>query len=111
LKNRKERNITRYLLLSCGWELLGALVVSGKSVDSALYQIKTELGVLVLAVSLQMLSHSDSLLDQVIQILRNFGAKTWLVKLLESVPHTLSSPDSSKTDKEARGHRLLYRNP
>jgi hypothetical protein len=76
LKDRKQRNIRRYLLLPCGWELLGALVVSGQSVDSALYQNKTELGVLILAVSLQMLPHGDGLLDQVIQILRNFGAKT-----------------------------------
>jgi hypothetical protein len=109
LKNRIQRNIRRYLLLPRRWALLCALVVSGQLVDLALYQNKMELGVHVLAVSLQMLPHGHGLLDQ--EILRNFGAKTWLVKLMESVPHTLSLPDSSKTDKEARGRGLLYGNP
>lgn len=41
--------------------------------NSGLDQNQTELAVLVLAVTLQMLTDGDSLLDHVVQILRNVG--------------------------------------
>lgn len=57
------------LVLPVGIQLSGGAVVSGQSVNSALNQDKSELGVLVLLVALQVLSHSDGLLNQHVQIL------------------------------------------
>jgi len=57
-------------------ENLGLLVVTSQSVNSALNENKTELGVLVLAVLLQMLSDGNGLLNEVIQILRDGRCKT-----------------------------------
>lgn len=57
-------------------------VVSGQSVDSRLDQNQSELGVLVLSVSLQVLSDGDSLLDQVVQVLRDVRGQT--VRLQDS---------------------------
>jgi len=45
-------------------------------VDTSLDENQTELGVLVLAVLLKVLADSDSLLDEVIEILRDAGCKT-----------------------------------
>ena len=44
--------------------------------DTAFNENKTELGVLVLSVLLQMLSNSDSLLHQMVKILRDLRGKT-----------------------------------
>ncbi|KAH3667381.1 hypothetical protein OGAPHI_003030 [Ogataea philodendri] len=51
-------------------------VVSGQSVDSRLDQNKSELGVLVLSVSLKVLSNGNSLLDQEVQVLWDLWSKT-----------------------------------
>lgn len=51
-------------------------VVSSQSVDSGLDQNQSELGVLVLSVSLQVLSDGHSLLDQEVQVLRNVRSQT-----------------------------------
>jgi hypothetical protein len=59
------------LIFPVRWEFLGALIIAGKAVNTALNENKPELRVLILAVSLQMLAHSHSLLDQMIQILRD----------------------------------------
>lgn len=45
--------------------------------DTALDQNQSELRVLVLAVPLQVLAHSDSLLDQVVQVLGDLGTQTY----------------------------------
>lgn len=50
------------LVLPGGREDTDGLVVTGKTVDTRLDQNETELGVLVLAVTLKVLSDSDSLL-------------------------------------------------
>ena len=50
--------------------------------DSALNKDQVKLGILVLSVLLEMLTHSDGLLDQVIQVLWDLGS------------HTLSLEDS-----------------
>lgn len=57
-------------------------VVSSQSVDSGLDQNQSELGVLVLSVSLQVLSDRDSLLDQEVQVLRKVRSQT--VRLQDS---------------------------
>lgn len=51
-------------------------VVSGQSVDSRFDQNQSELGVLVLSVSLQVLSDGDSLLDQEVQVLGDLRSQT-----------------------------------
>ena len=77
-----------HLLLPVGRQLLGLLVVSGQAVHSALDENEAELGVLVLAVALQMLAHSQGLLDQVVQVLGDLGSKacgdgvTFVIKLM-----------------------------
>ena len=59
------------LLLPGGRKLLGTLVVASETVDTALNENQTELGVAVLSVALQVLSHGHSLLDQEVHVLRN----------------------------------------
>ena len=66
-----------YLLLPDGRELLGLLVVTSKTVDSALNKNQAELGVLVLPVPLKVLADSNCFLDQVVQILRDLRSKTF----------------------------------
>jgi len=57
------------LISPCWWEDTDGLVVSGQTVDTGFDENQSELGVLVLAVSLEMLADSDSLLDQHVQVL------------------------------------------
>ena len=66
-----------YLLFPDGRELLGLLVVTSKTVDSALNKNQPELGVLVLPVPLKVLADSNCFLDQVVQILRDLRSKTF----------------------------------
>lgn len=60
--------------------------------DSGLNQNQSELGVLVLSVSLQVLSNGDSLLDQVVQVLWNSRSQT--VRLQNS-ENLVTSDESS----------------
>jgi len=57
-------------------KLTSGTVVPGKPVDTALDKNQTELGVLILTVALQMLTHLNSLLDKHVQILGDFRGKT-----------------------------------
>merc|ERR1712078_192523 len=50
-------------------DALGKLVVASETVDARLNKNETELGVLVLAVLFQMLTHGDGLLDEAVQVL------------------------------------------
>ena len=59
--------------------------------DSGLDQNQSELGVLVLSVSLQVLSDGDSLLDQVVQVLWDLWSQT--VRLQDS--HDLVTSDET----------------
>merc|ERR1712061_826185 len=52
------------------------LVVACQTTDTALNQDKTEFGIPVLAVPLQMLADGDGLLDQVVDIFRQVGGKS-----------------------------------
>ena len=79
------------LLLPGRWELLGALVVACQPVDTALDQNQSELGVLVLAVPLQMLAHGDGLLDQVVQVLGNLRAQSWTSHTHSSQLHNIDN--------------------
>ena len=53
--------------------------------DSAFDEDKSELGVLVLPVALQVLSDSHSLLDQHVKILRDGGGQTGLLEDAEDL--------------------------
>jgi len=53
--------------------------------DSRLDENETELGVLVLAVALKVLSDGDRLLDQHVEILRNFRSKACFKEVTLSV--------------------------
>ena len=64
------------LVLPGSGEGLDTTVVARQAVDTALDQDQAELGVLVVAVALQVLVHGDGLLDQVVQILRDLGGQT-----------------------------------
>ena len=65
----------RVVLESWG-NLLLRLVVARKAVDAGLDENEAELGVLVLAVDLEVLAHSDGLLHKVPEILRDLRSKT-----------------------------------
>lgn len=64
------------LVLPVWWQHSNGSVVSGQSVDSRLNQNQSELGVLVLSVSFQVLSDRDSLLDQEVQVLWDLWSQT-----------------------------------
>lgn len=51
-------------------------VVSRKSVNPRLDQNETELGVLVVPISLEVLAHGDGLLDEVVEILGDLGGES-----------------------------------
>ena len=65
------------LLLPSRRQLLGTLVVTGKTMDSALNENQTEFGVTVLSVALQMLSDGNSLLDEEVHILRKRWSQSY----------------------------------
>jgi len=68
------------LVLPVGCELTHGLVVAGQPVDAALHENETELGVAVLPVAVQVLAHGHGLLDQLVQILGNFGGEALSLK-------------------------------
>ena len=65
------------LLLPGGRKLLRALVVASETVNTALDENQTELGVAVLSVALQVLSHGHSLLDQEVHVLGDGGSQSY----------------------------------
>ena len=72
----------QHLLLPGRRKLLRALVVASQTVNTALDQNQTELGVTVLSVALEVLSHSDSLLDQEVHVLGERRSQTYASRLL-----------------------------
>ncbi len=80
--------------------------------DSALDENESELAVLILSVSLQVLSHVDCLLDQVIEILRDLRGKTVLLQDSENLVsgHSLNLGNTvvvSEDDTNLRGRGAL----
>jgi len=60
-------------LVSPGWwKSTDGLVIAGQTMDTRLDENEAELGVLVLAIALEMLADGDGLLDQHVQVLWNF---------------------------------------
>ncbi|KAK8484089.1 hypothetical protein V6N13_104926 [Hibiscus sabdariffa] len=74
LSNKSARSCR--FVFSDGRKLLCFLVVTGEPVNPTLNKDQPELGILILPVPLQMLADGNGLLDEVIQILRNFRGKT-----------------------------------
>lgn len=81
--------------------------------NSALHENETELGVLVLAITLEVLSDGHRLLDQVVEVLRESRCETALLKDSENLvtgdPSNLGNAvPVSKHDTDLRGsHALL----
>ncbi len=100
------------LVLPGRMQLLGRSVVASESVDSAFDENESELAVLVLSVSLQVLSNVDSLLDQVVEIFGNLGGESVLLQDSEDLvsSDTLDLGDAvvvSKDDTDLRGRGAL----
>jgi hypothetical protein len=71
----ESRGSSRIVLERRG-DLLPRLVVASKTVDTGLNENEAELGILVLAVGLQVLADGDGLFDKVPEILRDLWGKT-----------------------------------
>lgn len=86
---RITKNISKiwdkYLLFPGGRKLFLQFVVAGESVNTALDENKSELGVFVFSVTLQMSADVDSLFDQMVQILRDLRSKTQLFQDSENL--------------------------
>lgn len=102
----------RVVLPGRGQSTLG-LVVTSKAVDTRLDQDETELGVRVLAVLLKVAANVNSLLDEVVQVLRNLRGHA---DHLQDTQDLLSSDRSDLGDTLRvtqqdtdlrRGHALL----
>lgn len=94
--------------------MTGSLVVASDTVDTGFDQNQAELGVLVVAVALQVLADRNSLLDQVVEILRNLGGETLLLQdtedLLTSDGLDLTNTMSiTENDTNLRGRQTLTR--
>jgi hypothetical protein len=68
---------SRRIILEGGSDLLLGLVVPREPVDPRLDQDKTELGVPVLPVNLEVLAHRDRLFDEVPKVLRDGWSKSY----------------------------------
>lgn len=64
------------LILPVGRQLLPQAVVARKAVDTALNENEAELGVLVLAVALEVLADRDGLFDEAVQVLGKLGRRS-----------------------------------
>jgi hypothetical protein len=61
-------------------QLTSLLVITRKTVNTGFDKNQTILGILVLAVTFKMFADGDGLLDQVVQVFRDFGSKTYKKK-------------------------------
>jgi hypothetical protein len=75
-----ERRRRRRVVLERGRDGLLGLVVAGEAVDTGLDEDEAELGVLVLTVDLEVLAHSDGLLHEVPEILRDLGRQAYIAR-------------------------------
>jgi hypothetical protein len=75
-----ERGRRRRVVLERGRDGLLGLVVAGEAVDPGLDENEAELGVLVLAVDLEVLAHGDGLLHEVPEILRDLGRQACIAR-------------------------------
>ena len=85
------KRFIQHLLLPGGRKLLSTLVVTSQTVNTALDQNQTELGVAVLSVALQVLSDGDGLLDEEVHILRQRRGQSYGVKSGKPKPYRSSS--------------------
>lgn len=112
MRSRDEGISLLGLVLPGRMQLLGGSVVAGKSVDSALNENESELTVLILSVSLQVLPNVDGLLDQVVEIFGDLGGKTVLLQDSEDLVSSdaLNLGDTvvvSEDDTDLRGRGAL----
>ena len=81
----------RTFIFPGGWQHTLCFVVTGQSVDTGFNQNQTELGILVLAVTLEMFTDGNSLLDQEIEIFGQLGSQSLL---LQNTEHFVASNKS-----------------
>jgi len=65
------------LVLPVGGQDTDGPVVAGETVDTGLDQNEAELGVLVLAVALEVLADGDGLLDEHVKVLGDLGSEAY----------------------------------
>lgn len=56
------------------------LVITRKTMNTGFNKNQTVLGILILAVTFKMLTDGDGLLDQVVQVFRDFGSETYKIE-------------------------------
>ena len=66
------------LISPCRGQNTHSLVISAEAVNPGLDENESELAVLVLAVALEVLTHSDGFLDQHVEIFWDFGCETYV---------------------------------
>jgi hypothetical protein len=79
------------LVLECRRDLLLGLVVPSEAVDAGFDKDKTEFRVLVFSVDFEVLADGDSFLDEVPQVLRNRGSKSYSRHNCESARVNMTS--------------------
>jgi hypothetical protein len=79
-----HRASSRALISPRRRQYTNSLVVSAEAVDSGLDENESELAVLVLAVALEVLTHSNGFLDQHVEIFWDFGCETYNMSLCQS---------------------------
>ena len=67
-------------ILPDGRQLTGLLVITRKTVNTRFDKNQTILGILILTITFKMLANGNGLLDQVIQVFRNFRSETYKKK-------------------------------
>lgn len=94
--HRKREGKERNVLLPGRRQSLDGLVVAGQTVDTRLDQNKTELGIEILAVNLEVLADVNGLLDQEVQILRDLRGETVGLKDTDDLvtSHVLDQTDT-----------------
>ena len=93
-----------------------AKLTAREAVDTRLDQNEAELRVGVVAVALEVLANGDSLLDQVVEVLRDLGGKAVGLKNTENLVSSdgLDLSDSvrvAEDDADLRGGKSLAREP
>lgn len=89
-----ESRSGRRVVLERRRDLLLGLVVPRETVDAGLDEDEAELGVLVLAVRLEVLAHGDRLFDEVPEILRDLWCETCAQAMCEIMPGSTQAADA-----------------
>jgi hypothetical protein len=84
------------VILEVSWDFSSSSIISGDSMDSRLFDSKSIFSILVIFALFQVLSDVKGLLDEVVEVLRDFGSKTFLSE------HSLDFLSSQESDLRYR---------